>query len=91
MKIVYLRKIKNIKKKKKLKLGFQKLKLHIVVYRDYKHFDNEKFRSDIETCGSIKNLKCFKEPVFCIFNKHAPLKRKYVRANEGSSMTKELG
>ena len=26
-----------------LKLGFQKLKPHIVAYRDYKHFDNEKF------------------------------------------------
>ena len=24
-----------------LKMGFQKLKYHIVAYRDYKHFDNE--------------------------------------------------
>ena len=30
-----------------LKMGFQKLKPHIAAYRDYKHFDNEKFRSDI--------------------------------------------
>ena len=75
---------------KELKLGFQKLKIHIVAYRDYKHFDNEKFRLDIETCGSERILKCFKEPVFCIFNKYAPIKRKYVCANEASFMTKEL-
>ena len=74
----------------KLKMGFQKLKPHIVAYRDYKHFDNEKFRSDIENCASEKNLKCFKETVFCILNKHSPIKRKYVRANEPPFMTKEL-
>ena len=73
-----------------LKMGFQKLKPHIVAYRDYEHFDNEKFRSDIENCASEKNLKCFKGIVFCIFNKHAPIKRKYVRANEALFMTKEL-
>ena len=72
-----------------LKMGFQKLKPHTVAYRD-KHFDNEKFRSDIENCASEKNLKCLKETVFCIFNKHAPIKRKYVRANEAPFMTKEL-
>ena len=63
-----------------LKMGFQKLKRHIMVYRDYKHFDNEKFRSDIENCASEKNLKCFKETVFCIFSKHTSIKRKYGRA-----------
>ena len=44
---------------RKLKMRFQKLKRHIVAYRDYKHFDNEKFRSDIENCASENNLKCF--------------------------------
>ena len=51
-----------------LKMGFQKLKPRILAYRNYKHFDNEKFRSDIQSCGSEINLKCFKENVFCIFN-----------------------
>ena len=74
----------------KLKIEFQKLKPHIVVYRDYKHFDNENFRSDIQSCASENNLKCFKETVFCKFNKHAPTKRKYVRANEAPFMAKEL-
>ena len=73
-----------------LKMGFQKLKPHIAAYRDSKHFDNEKFRSDIQNCASEKNLKYFKETVFCIFNRHAPIKRKYVRANEAPFMTNEL-
>ena len=73
-----------------LKMGFQKQKPHIVVFRDYKHFDNEKFWSDIQTYASEKNLKCFKETVFSIFKKHAPFKRKYVRANEVPFMTKKL-
>ena len=73
-----------------LNMGFQKLKLHIVACSGYKHLSNEKFRSDIQSCGSENNLKCFKETVFCIFNKHDPIKRKSVRANEASFMTKEL-
>ena len=57
-----------------LKMGFQKLKPDIVGCRDYKHFGNEKFRSDIKNCASEKNLKCFKKIVFCIFNKMLLLK-----------------
>ena len=71
-------------------MGFQKLKRHIAAYRDYKHFDSEKFRSGTENCDSEKNLECFIEYVFCIFNKHAPIKRKYIRVSEAPLMTKEL-
>ena len=38
-----------------------------MAYRD-KHFDNEKFQSDIQNFASEKNLKCLKETVFCIFS-----------------------
>ena len=56
-----------------------------------KKFDNNAFRHDIEKCNfNTADLKTFKETVFCIFNKHAPTKRKYVRANEAPFMTKEL-
>ena len=37
-----------------LKMGFERLKPHIVFYRDYKQFDNEMFRSYIQSCGSEK-------------------------------------
>ena len=42
-----------------LKKGFQKLKPHIVAYHDYKHFDNEKFRLDIQNCASEKKTETF--------------------------------
>ena len=42
-----------------LKMRFQKLKPHIVGYRDYKHFDNEKFRSDIQNYVSMLLGNCF--------------------------------
>ena len=32
----------------------------------------------------------FKETIFCIFNKHAPIRKKHLRANEVPFMTKEL-
>ena len=34
------------------KTGFKKQKLKIVSYRDYKYFDNEKFRESLKTCFS---------------------------------------
>lgn len=34
-----------------LKMGFKKPPSKIVNYREYKHFDNEKFRSDISKFG----------------------------------------
>ena len=37
---------------------------HTMYYRDYKHFDNKKVRSDIQRCTSEDNLKCFKETFF---------------------------
>ena len=37
-----------------LKMRFQNLKPHFVAYRDYKHFDNESFRSYIQRCASEK-------------------------------------
>ena len=73
------------------KMGFQKLPPKIVNYRDYKNFDHKKFRSDISKFYfDASDLEGFKNTIFCIFNKHAPVKRKYIRANEGPFMTKEL-
>ena len=72
-------------------MNFQKQRPKIIAHRDYKKFDNNTFRHDIEKCSfNTADLKTFKETVFCIFNKHAPMKRKYIRANEAPFMTKEL-
>ena len=71
-------------------MSFQKLQPKIN-YRDYKNFDNEKFRSDIWKMNlNTTDLEGFMKTVFHIFNKHAPIKRKYIRANEAPFMTKDL-
>ena len=50
-----------------------------------------KFRSEIlKRNFNYTDLGTFKETVFNIFNKYAPIKRKYVRVNEAPFMTKEL-
>ena len=73
------------------KMGFQKLKPKIITYRDYKNFDNVKFRFDIVTATSnIDNFGMYKSTIFNIFNHHVPIKRKYIRANEAPFMLKEL-
>ena len=36
------------------------------------------------------DLEGFKKTVFCVFNKHAPSKRKCIRTNEAPFMTTEL-
>ena len=73
------------------KMSFQKLQPKIINYRDYKNFDNEKIRSDI--CKMNLNAtdnEAFMKTVFHIFNKHAPIKRKYIHATEAPFMAKDL-
>ena len=63
----------------------------MIVYRDYKSFDNAKFRYDIVTATSnIDNFAMYKSTIFNIFNRHALIKKKYIRANEAPFMSKEL-
>ena len=60
-------------------------------YRDYKNFDNEEFRSGIWIINlNAIDLEGFMKTVFHIFNKYAPIKRKYIRAKEAPFMTKDL-
>ena len=73
------------------KVGFQKLKSQVITYRNYKNFNNDRFQADIKTCGfDTKDVNSFKEIILSIFNKYAPIKKKYIRANEAPFMTKNL-
>ena len=68
-------------------MGFQKLKPKIIVYRDYKNFDNAKFRYDIVTATSnVNDFGMYKSTIFNIFS----IIKKYIRANEAPFMSKEL-
>ena len=72
-------------------MGFQKLKTKIIAYRDYKNFDNAKFGYDIVTpTSNVDNFGMYKSTIFNIFNRHVPIKKKYIRANEAPFMSKEL-
>ena len=76
----------------KFKMSFQKYKPHFIKYWSYKNYDNDVFRSETQTFCSLNetDLGLFRESIFCIFNKHAPIRKKYLRANEAPFMTKEL-
>ena len=73
-------------------MSFQKCKPRNVTYRNYKNYDNDVFRSEIQSFCSLNetDLGLFKKSVVCIFNKHAPIRKKYLHANESPFMTKEL-
>ena len=75
-----------------LKGDFIKRGPKIITYRDYKQFDIPSFRSEISNpqilnCRDYGNIDIL---VKTLLNKYAPIKRKYVRANDGPFMTKEL-
>ena len=73
------------------KMGFQKLKPQAITYSNYKNFNNDRFQADIKTCGfDTKDINSFRETILSVFNKYAPIKKKYLRANEEPFMTKKL-
>ena len=55
----------------KLKMSFQKCK-------NYKNYYNDVFRSEIQSFYVLNetDLVLFKESIFCIINKHAPIIKK---------------
>ena len=68
----------------------------IISYRDYKHFSNLKFRTELmQTLFNEHRMYDMSNDEFIdivvdILQRHEPLKYKYVRANDGPFMNKEL-
>ena len=78
-----------------LKQYFPKLKPKVVNYRDYQNFQNNEFRAELDNEMSKHDLGNMEYQHFLnifidILNKHAPMKQKYLRANQGRFMTKDL-
>ena len=78
-----------------LKTCFKKQPPKIISYRDYKHFSHFNFRAELEDYISGHDVLNVSNDEFVsifmnIFDKHAPLKLKYVRANDSPFMTKDL-
>ena len=71
------------------KMGFRKPLPKIIAYRDYRNFDNAKFRYDTVTATSnVDNFGMYKSTIFNIFDLHIPIKKKYNCANEAPFMPK---
>ena len=75
-----------------LKSSFTKLKAKEMYYRDYKNFSTNSFREGMTlSLNHInKGFDSFEDTFMKTLNRHAPMKKKFVRANEVSYMTKAL-
>ena len=79
-----------------LRSYFLKAEPKIVLYRDYKQFSNNEFRSIINTNnGNLQNsndtsLNSFMYVCKEALDKVAPLKQKYIRANNDPFMNKDI-
>ena len=78
-----------------IKAQYQKAKPKIITYRDYKKFDRDIFRNDLnlsfsKMLNTLFDYSHFENIFLNTLNKYAPCKNKYIRANEGCFMNKTL-
>ena len=73
------------------KMKFHKQKPKLITYRTYKNFDCDSFKRDLNIFSPLfKNYNDFQSTFMKLLNQHAPLKQKFLRANEVPYMTKQL-
>ena len=79
-----------------MKMKFAKKPPSIISYRSYKHFSPHLFRADLDnTLLYVYDLHNISNDTFTtiimeLLDKHAPVKFRYIRANDNRFMTKEL-
>ena len=78
-----------------LKTYFVKQKPRIIRYRDFKHFENASFRSDLLRELSSGDLQSndydkFKFLVSNVLDRHAPMKERHVRCNQSPFINKNI-
>ena len=78
-----------------LKIFFQKQSPIAIKYRDYKNFNLDIFCNELITMlngfnGNVIVYDIFEEVMVLLLNKYAPLKTKYVRANNAPFVNKTL-
>ena len=74
---------------------FKKQEPNIITYRDYRKFSNEKLRHDLindfkKSNIDISQLDVFVRSFLNVLNKHAPVKKRYIRSNQAPFMNKNL-
>ena len=75
-----------------LKVKFEKNEKQTLTFRDYKHYDENHFRNDLAIKLKKYSTTCesFEKDFLEVFEKHAPKKTKYIRANQVPYMSKAL-
>ena len=76
-----------------MKVFYNKQKPKIIQYRKYKGFSNEAFMHELESAlarFSQISFGTFKSTVDYILQKHAPIKKRYVRANQASFVNSKI-
>ena len=76
-----------------LRVKYEKLPPKIIKYRDYKNFNEDKFLYELNTCifnNALGNYNEFENIFTNILDRNAPLKTKYLRANNKPHITKSL-
>ena len=74
-----------------LKSTFPKVEPKQINYRKFRNFDLNSFNNEVNAkMESIKEYETFEEEFLKVSNKHAPLKKKFIRANYVPYMTKDL-
>ena len=72
---------------------YNKQKSKVIQYRKYKDFSNEAFMHELEsTLSSFPQIsfRTFKSTVDGILQKHAPIKKRYARANQYSFINSKI-
>ena len=76
-----------------LKTKYEKLPPKIIKYRNYKHFNSDQFLHEFHHClstNSLNNYNEFENIFTNMLERHAPLKSKFVRANNKPYFSKSL-
>jgi exonuclease III len=78
-----------------LKTFFQKSEPRKIIYRNYRNFNNDLFKSELVKELSRINIQpgqfdLFKSTTLSLLDNYAPLRTKYVRYNQSPFMNKEL-
>ena len=78
-----------------LKQHFPKQKPRVVIHRQYKNFRNDYFRIELDNAllkYDINNIDYgnFIKTFLTVLDKHAPIKKKYLRVNYSNFLTKQL-
>ena len=75
------------------KTSIPKSKQRVIQYRNYKNFDADVFKNELKTKledVSVVDYGFFETAFLDVLNKHAPCKKKTVRANDKPFMSKKL-